>query len=89
MTLIEWAYFVAAAWYVAYAISSTHGPFGIFERVRKYLPLGGLASCIICLLPWVALILRLIGRNIVFDAFAIAGVALLLHGYTGWRHNIS
>jgi hypothetical protein len=34
------------------------------------------------------LILSLIGRNVVTDALAIAGVALWLHGFTGWRLNL-
>jgi hypothetical protein len=43
---------------------------------------------IICLMVWAALILSLIGRNVVTDALAIAGVALWLHGFTGWRLNL-
>lgn len=109
MTPFEMLKLVAAAWYIAYAVTSTAGPFGVFERVRDWrdgrwhgrtmgwhiehkeqVPMSdGLLDCIICLAPWVALILRLIGANIITDAFAIAGIALLLHGYTGWRHTIS
>lgn len=86
MPLIEWLYYAAAAWYLAYAITNTHGPFGVFEWVRGHLPLGGLTGCIICLMPWLALLLHTVGVNIVTDALAIAGVALWLHGFTGWRH---
>lgn len=91
MDMLMWLYYAAAGWYVAYVISNPNvkGPWGIFEWVRKHLPLGGLTSCIICLLPWAVLILRLIGVNIITDVFAIAAVALWLHGYTGWRHNIT
>jgi len=48
----------------------------------------GLLDCIICLAPYVALALLLIGANVVTDAFAVAGVALMLHSYSGWRINI-
>lgn len=43
-----------AAFYVAYAISSTHGPFRAFEQLRTRIPLGGLTACIVCLAPWLA-----------------------------------
>ncbi len=117
MPIVEWLYYAAAAWYLAYAITSTHGPFSIFVRVREwrggqwhgrtkevvnigipetksYVPMDtfkkdGLLDCIICLMPWLALLLHGIGANIVTDALAIAGVALWLHGYTGWRHTFS
>lgn len=114
MNLQEWLYYAAAAWFVAYVITSNAGPFGVFIRLREwrggqwhgrrghelvttpgepnaaYLPVkNGLLDCIICTMPYAALILRLIGANVIIDAFAIAGLALMLHGYTGWRHNIS
>lgn len=47
----------------------------------------GLLDCIICLAPWVALILILLNVEIVLNVFAVAGGAVLLHGYTGWRVN--
>jgi hypothetical protein len=87
MNPLDWLYYAAAGWFMAYAISKTHGPFGMFAWLRSQLPLGGLTACIICLMPYVALLLRLIGANVVIDAFAIAGTALLLHGFTGWRHD--
>lgn len=50
----------------------------------------GLLDCIICASPWVALIVGIVGlafdRMWVIDVFAIAGGALLLHSYTGWRY---
>lgn len=117
MNLQDWLYYAAAAWFVAYVVTSSAGPFGVFMRLREWregrwhgrhyqmvemkpdqhaTPMwekqsmrDGLLDCIICTMPYVALILRLIGANVIFDAFAIAGIALMLHGYTGWRHNIS
>lgn len=114
MTAFEWLRLAAAAWYLAYAITSTHGPFGVFEKLREFkggrwhgrtvkwieqppgiaptfLQTGhdGLLDCIICLMFWFALILRLMGSGIIIDALAIAGAALWLHGFTGWRHTIN
>lgn len=54
----------------------------------KMLQPTGLLDCIICLAPYVALVLVLIGANVVTDAFAVAGVALWVHSYSGWRMNI-
>ncbi len=88
MTLLELLTYAASAWYVSYAVVNTSGPFKVFEWLRATFPLGGLTSCIICLSVWVALVLRLIGANVVTDALAIAGVALWIHSYSGWRHNV-
>lgn len=46
----------------------------------------GLFDCIFCTAFWAAIILRLIGTNVVTDALAIAGVALWFHGFTNWWH---
>lgn len=61
-------------------------PDGITHETEKIYPSNGLLDCIICLSIWVALILRLIGSNVVTDAFAIAGVALWIHAYSNWVH---
>jgi len=81
-------YFACAAWYVSYVVSSSSGPFNVFIWIRAHLPLGGLTHCIICLMPWVALILSSMGRNIITDALAIAGVGLWFHGFTSWRMSL-
>lgn len=74
-----------ATWYVSYAVSSTHGMFGIFERARKSLPHGGLLDCPVCLAFWVALILLLVPMGVVVQALAVAGAAMLAHSASGWR----
>lgn len=86
MQLPELLTLSAASWYIAFAVTSTSGPFHAFEWIREHLKLGGLTTCIICLSIWIALILRLIGSNVVTDAFAIAGVALWIHAYSSWVH---
>lgn len=125
MTPFDFLKLAAAVWYIAYSVTKTHGPFGIFERLREFRggrwhgrgksiisvtydpdapltkglppnsrvigednPKDGLLDCIICLSIWVALALVLIGANVVTDAFAVAGVALWVHSFSGWRMNI-
>jgi hypothetical protein len=75
-----------ACWYIAYALTKTHGPFSAFEWMRKHLPHGGLLECPVCLAFWAALVLLLVPSGIVVNALAVAGLAMLAHGYTGWRH---
>ena len=74
-----------ATWYIAYAVTSTHGPFNVFERARKVTTLGGLLTCPVCLAFWAALVLLLVPMGIVVQALAVAGAAMLLHGVAGWR----
>ncbi len=45
-----------AAFYAAYAITRTHGPFRLFERARAGLPHGGVLTCFYCAAVWAALI---------------------------------
>lgn len=47
----------------------------------------GLLDCPLCLSIWVALVFVLAPVGWLTYAFATAGVAMLLHGYTGWRTN--
>ena len=75
-----------ATWYVAYAVTSTHGPFNVFSTLRHKLPHGGLLDCPICLAFWAALILLLAPMGIVTQALAVAGAAMLMHGIAGWRY---
>lgn len=77
-----------AAFYVAYAVSSTHGPAGIFARLRDRLPLGGLTTCIICLAPWCSAVFYLLMLTVpyVVYVFAAAGGVVLAWRYTGGSH---
>lgn len=85
MTPFRLAEIALATWYIAFALSTTHGPFHLFEWIRTHLPLGGLTSCIICLAPWTALVLWLLPDGVIIWAFAAGGLALLLHSYSGWK----
>lgn len=74
-----------ATWYIAYSVTSTHGIGGSFDWLRKNLPHGGLLDCPVCLAFWAALILAFAPMGIVTQALAIAGGAMILHGFAGWR----
>jgi len=75
-----------AAFYLAYAISSTDGPFSVFVWLRAHVALGGLTKCLVCLSPWLAAVFYLIQQTpaawIVW-IFAAAGASVLLWRYTG------
>lgn len=75
-----------AVWYIAYAVTSTHGAFKMFERLRK-LPHGGLLDCPVCLAFWVALIVvtLTLQRVDLVQVLAVAGASMLLHSACGWR----
>lgn len=85
MTPFRLAEIALATWAIAFMISTTSGPFHVFEWLRAHLPLGGLTSCIICLSPWVAFVLWIVPDGVIVWAFAAAGLALLLHSYSGWK----
>lgn len=91
MSPLDLLLLAAATWYWSYVVTSTHGPGGVFEWMRRYINLGGLLSCAYCLAIWIALALWLltvyanqIGYPVVVVS-AIAGVAMLAHGYSGHR----
>lgn len=110
MTHFDFIKLIFGVWYIAHAVTATHGPLGVFEWMREKLPHGrrkhvhwtlakdpakelmsdykvypGLLDCIICFAPWVALGLLLVQVDVLRDVLAIAGGALLLHSFTGWR----
>lgn len=72
-----------ATFYIALAVTSTHGVAGSFEWMRSHVPHGGLLTCFICFSFWVALVLYalLFQRVELVEVFAIAGAASALHGW--------
>lgn len=75
-----------ATWYIAHCITTEKGAFNVFEKLRLWLPLGGLTSCIICLSVWIAIpVLLLLETPLapIVYVCAIAGLALMLRSYTG------
>lgn len=116
MTLFELFYYAAASWYLAYAVTKTDGPFGVFVHGRDWregrwhgrvrvivenhdaityeasyetaTARSGLLDCQVCLSFWVALMVVIIGRNIITDALAVAGLSLWIHSFTHWRIDV-
>jgi hypothetical protein len=96
-----------ATWYTAYALSSTHGPGGVFDWIREHVWHGrtskrvdvgergnrwepqknGLLDCPVCLAFWVALLLVTVTiRHVdIVQTLAVAGLAMILHSWSGWR----
>lgn len=75
-----------ATFYAAYAISSTDGPWRVFEWLRLHVPLGGLTKCLVCLSPWIAVLfyaLMFTPLYVTVDVLAISGASVLLWRYTG------
>lgn len=108
MSPFDFLKLILGVWYISFALTSTHGPGGVFEWMREHLWHGrtkvqvpvsidgkpytkwepgqnGLLDCIICFAPYVALGLLLLDVQAVRDVLALAGGALLLHSFTGWR----
>lgn len=75
---------VGCTWLLAYAIVHTHGPFNLFERLRKLDP-SGLTACILCTATWIGVIVMLAPDGVLLQGFGVAGLAMFLHSYTGWK----
>ncbi len=87
MTPLNFLLLALFAWYVAYVLIKTSGPFHVFARLRKVTTLGGLLECIWCLIIWIAVIGYLLlmhteAQEIVYVG-AAAGLGMILHRYTG------
>lgn len=54
-------------------------------KTGEEIKIHGLLDCIVCTAVWIALVLRIVEPGIVIDALAVAGAAMILHGYSGWR----
>lgn len=75
-----------ATLYWSHAISKTHGAFGVFETMRKRLPLGGLTACPVCLSFWIAIAFWLLMFTPLYPIVtvsAVAGGAVVVGFYTG------
>lgn len=80
---------ILATFYIAHAMTSTHGPAGLFTRLRERYPAGGLTTCLVCLSPWAAGVLwvmLLTPADILVWLLAAAGASVLLYRYTGGAH---
>lgn len=83
---MEFLIIAFATWYLSYAVTSSDCPFGLCKRIREAIPLGGLLTCIVCLSLWVGIALALLTGQPIVNGIGAAGLACLLHSYTGWKH---
>lgn len=79
------------AWYTAYVLIKTSGPFGVFARVRSVTTVGGLLSCLWCLILWTSIAgYLLLGKPVepqmIVPIGAAAGLGMLAHKYVGWDY---
>lgn len=77
---------MVATWRVSYMIANEDGPFAVFLRLRRTLPLGGLTTCMYCVSVWAAAVLWLLWQTpaqVVVVFLAVSGGALMLGAWTG------
>lgn len=77
------------AWYAAYVLIKTDGPFRVFARIRGVTTIGGLLECTYCLILWTALVGYLLLHSPFTPILSIgagAGAGMLMHRYTGGDH---
>lgn len=86
MTLADLAVVALATLYAAFALTKTHGPFGVFTWIRARLPLGGVTACIVCAAFWCSVtfyVLWLTPARPLVWVFAAAGLAVFAGQYVG------
>lgn len=89
MTPLDLLILALFAWYTAYVLVKTSGPFKVFERLRTLTRSFGVLECMYCTILWTAVI----GYRLIFGfpmptiaivhIGAIAGLGMLGHRYTG------
>lgn len=86
MNIADLAVIAVATLYLAYALTKTHGAFGMFSWIREHLPLGGMTACIVCAAFWCAVAFYAVWftplQPLVWIV-AAAGLAVLAGQYTG------
>lgn len=85
MTWLRLVVLSLAVWRLSYMIAREHGAFGMFSKLRSITTLGGLLDCPKCLSVWMAFGLYLLDPYTphIANLFALSGLALLAHRYTG------
>lgn len=93
LSLTDLLILALATLYLSFALTKTHGAFGMFAWIRQRLPLGGATSCIVCAAFWMALAMYIVWltplRPLV-DVLALAGGATMAAYYVGmaqWTTN--
>jgi hypothetical protein len=86
VSLLDLLILALAAFYAAYAVTATEGPFHCFATLRRIAPLGGLTNCFVCAVLWCGVVFYALAALRVPEigyVFAGAGAALLAYRYTG------
>jgi len=85
---LDFLILAAAAWRLAYLISTESAPFNVMGRFRERYPLGGGTACLKCVSVWTAALVFGLWltplQSLVWIA-AISGAAHMLGSYTGVR----
>lgn len=88
MTPIDLLIYSLAVWYLSYILVYEDGLFGVLKRLRALTTSWSPLSCIVCTAVWAAALVY--GLSLVFlpavYVLALAGGALALHGWSGWRY---
>lgn len=77
------------AWYLAYVLVKTSGPFNVFGRIRGVTTFGGLLSCLYCLVLWTSVLgylLLLSPYGAIVYIGGASGGAMIMYRYTGGDH---
>lgn len=88
MPLTDLLIYSLAVWYLSYIAVNEDGLFGILKRLRALTASWSPLSCIVCTALWAAAlvyVLSLVFMPAVY-VLALAGGALMLHGWSGWRY---
>lgn len=86
MSLSDLLILALATCYLSYALTRTHGIFGMFTWIRLHLPLGGLTACVVCAAFWSALVFYALLQTdlrLIVYIFAGAGGAVVVANYVG------
>ena len=86
MTPLDLIALALATFYLAYVISSTHGPWHLFVWSRARLPF---LACLYCVSMWAGVLFYLllaISAGWIVYMFAAAGASAFLYRYSGGPH---
>jgi hypothetical protein len=75
-----------ATWRLSHMVTSESCPFGICEKLRLRLPMGGLMTCIYCFSVWAGTLMLILWYSDLYPLvyiLAISGLALAIRSYTG------
>lgn len=95
MPLLDLAMLIGAILYIATVLTQKAGPFDLFAKARMANRIGGMLSCIWCVIiyiaaiVWIAYRLLSVGYLEALDilwVFGLAGLAMIIRSYSGVNH---